>query len=642
MRTYLDRNSLSFHLFRLVVLVAIATLAISMIGSALFEWNSQQTRIRQSLSAIAQAVGLAASAAVVFHDNKAAGEALRILEAHQDIEAAALYDMEGYRLATFGDKAGLPDNDKQLHEHQPSFGLFQATTTLYQQIQLDGATIAHVFIRASLKSYHQNLLLQAGLSIGVNLAGLLLVLGLGVRFLDRIVKPVKALADTSRQVRESRDFSLRAPASSVGSPHDEIGELISDFNAMLTEIDQRKRELDNYHKSLENMVEERTEALRIANKQLLSAKEQAEASALAKSRFLAAASHDLRQPIQAINLFQNALGRSGLSEDQQRINNLLAASVKSIGELLNVLLDISRLDAGAVKANIRPVEANDLFESLAAEFYPLATAKSLSFRLHLPPGQTLLFSDDKLLRLLLRNLIDNAFKYTETGGVLMAIRRRGGRALVQVWDTGIGIAPEYLDKIFEEYFQVGNPERDKSKGLGLGLSIVSRQARLLGTRIGCRSRPGKGSVFEFQLPFAAAAADLASGLAEPESVMKSFGIALAGRRIVLIEDDVLVAKALQLSFNSLGMRTTVYVSAEEALEDDHAIDADCYISDYRLPGATGIEMLEAIERRAGRPVKAVLLTGETSPNWLDAAHSARWQVLFKPIDLDELLTFMRG
>jgi len=303
-------------------------------------------------------------------------------------------------------------------------------------------------------------------------------------------------------VREDKNFSLRATPPAARANHDEVDELVVSFNAMLAEIEKREHDLAGYQNNLERMVQERTEALLAANRELHAAKQTAETATVAKSRFLAAASHDLRQPIQAINLFQNALNRTGLTEEQERICKYLSLSAQNLGDLLDTLLDISKLDAGAIMATPQVIDVHDLLSNIDAEFGPIASAKSLRFKLYFPSGEMALFADGKLLQSLLRNIVGNAIKYTERGGILVAIRRHGNHAIIQVWDTGIGIAAEHTDTIFEEYFQVANPERDKAKGLGLGLSIVKRQAKLLATEIVCRSRLGRGSVFEFRLPLA--------------------------------------------------------------------------------------------------------------------------------------------
>jgi signal transduction histidine kinase len=495
-------NSIRFQLFRLVVVVSAIALTISMIGGALLEWNKQREQVSRSLATTARAAGIASSAAMVFDDSKAAAEALRILEAQKRIVAGALYTLQRKRLATYGDTDGIPENDVQLHEHLPDFDPWSSSTTLFQPIILDGVPIGHIYLRATLLDYRKTYLQQAALAIGANLLGLLLAIGFGLRFIDRIVKPVRELAETSRQVRASGDFSLRTPAPDAHATRDETTELIDSFNAMLAEIEQRELELAGYHNQLEVMVLERTAALHAANEELQVAKEAAEATALAKSRFLAAASHDLRQPIQAINLFKEALDKTALDGEQKRISHFLSRSIGNLSELLDALLEITRLDAGAITPQQEIIDAYDLFSSIDAEFSALAAAKSLRFKLQFPFAGMALSTDKKLLQSLLRNLISNAIKYTEHGGILVAIRRRGAAALIQVWDTGIGIAPEHLATIFDEYFQVANPERDKAKGLGLGLAIARRLATLLNTKIVCHSRPGRGSVFEFRVPLA--------------------------------------------------------------------------------------------------------------------------------------------
>ena len=637
LRTYFDRRSIRYQLFRLVLVVTTTALAIAMIGGGLIEWYKQQRQLSQSLATIAQAAGVAASAAIVFHDNTAAGEALRMLVAHKEIEAAAVYLPEGYRLASYGDAVGVPDSFGTLREHLPDFDLFLPATTLFQPIRFDDATIGHIFIRASLRDYRNNFLLQGALMAGAGLLGLLLAMGLGLRFLARIVKPVRELADTSRQVREEGNFSRRATPPASSGHLDEIGELVLNFNAMLAEIEQREHELAIYQNNLETMVFERTAALNSANRELLTAKEAAESATVTKSRFLAAASHDLRQPIQAINLFKDALNNTALNEEQQRISDYLSLSAQSLAELLNALLDISKLDAGAILASPQVIDVHELLSHIDAEFAPLAAARSLRFKYYYPPGDLAFFTDPKLLQSLLRNLIGNALKYTERGGILVAIRRRGDQAIMQVWDTGMGIAPEHLRTIFDEYFQVANPERDKTKGLGLGLAIARRQAKLLATEIVCRSRSGKGTVFEFRLPLASQAQKAEHASLDQEIIRTTDASGLLGRRIAVIDNDFMVAKAIQLSLESLGMHVKSYGSAEEALADSTIASADVYISDFRLPGASGVELLDSLQQLVKRPLRAVMLTGENSPGWTDLAQLVRWPVLFKPVDLPTLV-----
>jgi PAS domain S-box-containing protein len=382
-----------------------------------------------------------------------------------------------------------------------------------------------------------------------------------------------------------------------------------------------------------------------AEAELLVAKRQAETANLAKTRFLAAASHDLRQPIQAINLFQEALSRTGLSEEQQTISRFLDMSVRSLGELLYSLLDISKLDAGLVRPLLENVSVEVLFKAVDSEFSPLARQRNLRFKLFYPFKSLVLLTDSGLLLSVLRNLIDNAFKYTEQGGVLVGVRKRDGYGVIQVWDTGIGIDPQYGERVFDECFQVGNPLRDRAKGLGIGLSIARRTARLLGGDVTFSSRPGWGTVFEIVLPLAehidecvdtdskTTVSDSTSG--DDEAISR-----LRGWRVVVIEDDPVVAKSIELLLQSLDINVQVFQSAELALGSKEIATADFYISDFSLPGMNGLQLLDTLQQRSTTPINAVLLTGETSPQRIELATSSNWRVLFKPAELSRLVAVM--
>ena len=372
--------------------------------------------------------------------------------------------------------------------------------------------------------------------------------------------------------------------------------------------------------------------------ELIAARQTAENATLAKSRFLAAASHDLRQPIQAINLFNDTLVRMGLTEQQKLISEHLSQSVDSLSGLLNGLLNISKLDAGAVKAFPEVIQVESFFSRMDNEFSPMAARKNLSFRLCFPRKELAIFTDARLLMSLLGNLIGNAINYTRQGGVLVSVRRRSDQALVQVWDTGIGIAPEHMARLSEEFFQVENFERDREKGLGLGLAIVKRLAKLLGTEVICRSRPGQGSVFEFRLSLAEMPLR-EENRQDSQSITEADIVAgLAGRHVVVVEDDSLVCGAIKLSLESIGMRVTVYGNAELALSDAEIARADFHITDFRLPGMNGMEYLETVRELSMKPLKAVVLTGDTSTDRIDMTSSCRWPVLFKPVDLDRLMS----
>ncbi|MBU1664119.1 MAG: response regulator, partial [Gammaproteobacteria bacterium] len=546
---------------------------------------------------------------------------LQMFEAYPEIEAAALYTNEGVRLASYGDDSLLPADAQNLGPSAPDIGLLAETTTLHLPIEVNDALAGTVYLQARLESYWHTYLTSIATTFLVGLSAGALALMLAMRLLNHIIQPVRMLAEAANDARLRQDFIPRE----IPAADNEIGDLVRNFNALLAEVEAGRKSLQSQHDELERLVTDRTA-------ELLAAKEAADEANLAKSRFLAAASHDLRQPIHAMRLFQETLSSTPLNDEQRRITDYLALSTRNLGEILNALLDVSRLDGGVMKPHPEVISAYDLLRNIEAEFAPMALANGLRFKFYFPSHELRLFTDAKLLYSLLRNLTDNAIKYTHSGGVLVGFRRRRGSALIQVWDTGIGIAPDHLGTIFDEYFQVGNPQRDRTQGLGLGLAIVKRVASLLGSQISCHSRLGKGSTFEVSVPLA----DVTEREADDHASKPAAGTAtsppFAGMRVVVIEDDVMAALALELSLGAQGMKVTTYPSAEQALADTRSVQADFYVVDFRLPGMNGNQFLDEMQKRAKQPIKATLLTGETRQAVLDSAPSPRWKVLFKPIE----------
>lgn len=267
---------------------------------------------------------------------------------------------------------------------------------------------------------------------------------------------------------------------------DELAQLSRSFNHMAQTIEENQRQLREHADSLEAKVAQRTQQLQDKDR--------------AKTRFITAASHDLRQPIQAATLFIDSLKHSRVDEQQRKTLDQLDRSVKSLGELLDGLLDISKLDANAIQPKCIKVGVHALLARLEAEFSSQALAKGLRLRVHYPRPDIELYTDPQLLMTLLRNLLSNAVKYTHHGGILLGARRREGRVALQVWDTGIGMQADQLERIFEEFYQIDNPQRDRSNGFGIGLAIARRTAELLGYPLKCVSQPGRGTRFELLPP----------------------------------------------------------------------------------------------------------------------------------------------
>ncbi|AGW93638.1 ATP-binding response regulator [Cupriavidus necator] len=379
-------------------------------------------------------------------------------------------------------------------------------------------------------------------------------------------------------------------------------------------------------------------ALRFENVELISqlreqtvraeaAQHAAEEASRAKSVFLASASHDLRQPLHAMGLFLVSLGRTGLDERQRQLVAHIEASSGAAREMLNSLLDFSKLEAGVITPRPRPFRLQPLLYKLENEFAPQADARGLVYRTR--DTTATLYGDPTLVELVLRNLIANAIRYTQQGGVLVACRKRRLHAVIEVWDTGIGIPVAQHRDIFREFHQLGNPERDQRKGLGLGLAIVDGLARTMRTRVTLGSRPGRGSVFRFNMPQAWGTPEEAPRPLAPRG--------LNGLRVLVIDDDVAIRTAMSELLAAWQCDCRTAESEDDALRALETFTPGLILADYRLRGhRTGQEALDAIRQRLGRHVPAIIITGDTAADRLRTAHAGGTALLHKPVEPQEL------
>jgi len=359
----------------------------------------------------------------------------------------------------------------------------------------------------------------------------------------------------------------------------------------------------------------------------------------AKTRFLAAASHDLRQPIHALSLLISTLGVLGqrgnvASGDARDLAAKAKSVVNDLSGLLNELLDISKLDAGIVTVVNEPVALSALFHDLHDEFALEAEQRGLQW--HVVESDLCVDSDPMMLKRILNNLLSNAFRYTKHGRILLGCRRRGDTVEIQVFDTGPGIPADQQAKIFEEFVQLQNPARDRSQGLGLGLAIVRRAAMLLNHPLKLVSVPGSGSMFSISVPKTRDKGPANSDVHVPLAVETSLGI-----MVVDDEKDVLDAMARLLTLDGhqlyLGRSAAeAQASYKAALEIGDA-PVDLIIADYRLgDGVTGLDAIRSLSAVIGTPVPAIIITGDTSPARLRDVNASGALLLHKPIEVDEL------
>ncbi|MBW9117043.1 hybrid sensor histidine kinase/response regulator [Rhizobium cauense] len=386
-----------------------------------------------------------------------------------------------------------------------------------------------------------------------------------------------------------------------------------------------------------------TISLRLENETLVEdlqeERDRAQSADRAKTRFLAAASHDLRQPLHALSLLVSTLALLGRRGDvpsgaARDLAEKAKTVVGNLSGLLNALLDISRLDAGVVRVAKEPVALGELFHDLRTEFVAEAEQRGLAWRVVM--SDLWVDSDPLLLRRILNNLLSNAFRYTKRGTVLLGCRRRGNRVEIQVWDTGGGIPSDKQTSVFEEFVQLQNSARDRTQGLGLGLAIVRRTADLLEHPLRLTSMYGHGSMFSITLPVHQGLGALTASSASLPS-----GGCLLG--IMLVEDETDVLQAMEQLLTLEGHRVYAGRTAAE-VQEVHLADVsmtnppvDLIIADYRLGhGLTGLDAIRTLRSYLGRSVPAIVVTGDTSPSRLKEVSESGFRILHKPISGEEL------
>ncbi|QIG49032.1 response regulator [Nordella sp. HKS 07] len=397
--------------------------------------------------------------------------------------------------------------------------------------------------------------------------------------------------------------------------------------------------------TLEQRVEERTAALtrevmerRAIEVELIQARDTAEELTKSKTRFLAAASHDVLQPLNAARIFLSLLSGTGLDARQVHFAGKVDMAFGSVEEVLSTLLDISRYDSGSVEANVVPLSVAEILATLAAEFQPLADQKQLKLRC--VPSELFGLSDARLLRQIIQNLVANAVRYTAKGGVLLGARRRGMMISIEVWDTGPGIPEDKRDFIFEEFRRLGQDLPDTPKGAGLGLAIVRRIARLLDHRITVASHVGKGSRFAIELPACAAPTRVIA----PQVVTERLPVDLAHFTAIVIENDLAILEGMLELLQEGGMRAIPAVSAGEALETLQSLDKtpDLIIADYHLDQGTGAEAIEALRRAVGHQVPAIVVTADHSAKVQAEIGGSGIAYLRKPIKTGDLFALIHN
>ncbi len=372
-------------------------------------------------------------------------------------------------------------------------------------------------------------------------------------------------------------------------------------------------------------------------KKLTQEKEAAEQANIAKSKFLAAASHDLRQPLHALTLLAGALAERIHYQEVKDIVDKIRAAVSALENLFNALLDISKLDSGVLQPCIEEFQLKPLFERIENDHRPEAEKKNISFDVE-DCGNVIVKSDSILLERILRNFVSNAIRYTSIGSVTLRCEKHNGDLAIVVTDTGLGIPEEMQNAIFHEYVQLDNPERNRNKGLGLGLAIVHRIASLLGHEIRLQSVEGHGSQFSVIVPYRIGIKTPAPGPA-----LQEFSKDLHHLSVLVIDDEVTILDALKVLLEGWGCQVYLAETVKEARQHlaDNNLVPDAVISDYRLrDGITGVEAIKAVEAIVGHELPAILITGDMEVSTGNGISEA-YRVLYKPVQPARLRAFLK-
>lgn len=441
-------------------------------------------------------------------------------------------------------------------------------------------------------------------SLWITAISLAVALAFAAAFAWRMVRPIRSLTAGAARIGSGQlDHRIQVESA------DEIGQLGHEFNAMASELERS-------YSTLERKVEQRTQALSDANR--------------AKSRFLAAASHDLRQPLHALNLLVGQLRAEPTPDERDRLTMRVESAVASINGLFDGLLDISKLDAGVVTANVSSIALQTVFDRVEATFAEDARMRGL--HLHVRPHGGWVKTDPVLLERMLDNLVANALRYTRRGGVLVGCRRRagpGGQTLrVEVWDTGIGIAPDKHEEIFAEFYQVAPEGTLRGEGLGLGLSIVSRLGQLLGHPVTLASRQGSGSCFALTLPEVSP---------EPRTAAPSISDPvpddpLRGVRVLAIDNDRDVLESTAGLLRAWGCEVVTAQTTEQAVLSLGPVAPELMLADVHLEGGEdGVAAVTHLRQRFGRDIPAIVISGDISQTTRDRVASLDMPLLEKPV-----------
>lgn len=614
-----------------------STLLLALIFSSVAFITYDRHRSKLILGADTQALGhvLAArsAAALAFRDKKAAQENLNALDINLSLEQACLYNNKQVLFTQYQSKEDLTCPtlikktfiDKNELQPEPSKVIYQESSLQYSQAVIFKS---HQFGTLLLQANYQQINERQAqftkvaiiILLGCSLLGYLLTASLQ-RF---ITKPIKELASLSREVRFLGDYSLRAKQHS----NDETGQLVDSFNNMLNQIQQT-------HWQMEDLVAEMKSQSQKSQLQATDAQSQTQAV----RQFFAGASHDLKQPLNAIGLFSEILQSQALGPESKAVLTKLQQANSNLNELFAELLDNEKIESRLEAVQVQNCILDELITKLLLEFEPLAQDKGITLKSKIST-RCQVTTDLHLLERILRNLLSNAIRYTQQGGILITLRRQSKHALLQIWDTGQGIPYEKQDAIFDQYVQLNNPKHETSKGFGLGLSIVRRLSKVLKHPINLKSVPNKGTCFSLQVCLtkieeSPKPENKANTQADNRLELNPF----LGKKALIIDDEMISLEALEMQLSLWQLEVEMAQNSLEALEavEEYGVEPDIIICDYHLgKNETGLELLQALGPKLKKITPVLMISAHANETMLNEFKKQGYVFISKPMKAAKL------
>jgi len=608
---------------------AVIVLAVwlgSVISSALlitYDRNSERANLVSETEILLNILAQSTSAALAFLDQKTAVERLSHLEQNVNVNSACLYDIGGVLFVSYKAADDIICQSGIQYQGSPIFSTDHLTAMT--QIKMRERVVGYIELTVSLKNIQRRIKRNAGISILIQFVSCIIAYLLTVRLQRSITNPLLSLAQTAETISENRDYSLRANLYN----DDEIGQLVKSFNAMLHEI-------QGGNLTLVEALAELKEAKQKSDQNA----DTAESKAKSIRGFFSGAAHDLRQPLHAMGLFLDALKEQEHRVEQHAYFDKLNQSVENLTELFNDLLDVSKLEERFNKPKLYSVSIKAIFENIRVDFELLAKDKGLKFAIFYR-DDCYVKSDAQMLERILRNLVSNAIRYTEQGGILIAARNHRCAISIEVWDTGRGISKDKQASIFEEFQQVDETDVEMG-GYGLGLSIVKRLCALLDDHnLSIRSDCGRGSRFKILVGAKPEDIKLINEDTSPTIVDEtsppvdwdSFN-PLFGKTILIIDDAEDVQEALTLLLKGWGMSVFSASGPNQAMAllDDSDVVPDLVISDFNLESEiSGDQLISMIRNKLRSDVPAIIISGESSEESKIKIKSSGIDSLTKPV-----------